>query len=83
MADVRANSVAAIASLPPRSGSKARQGSLKARPESRASVTSMDSQDTLTEAVELRQKRNQYVEVLNEAGPRGRALREARDRGLL
>jgi len=42
--------------------------------------------DTLTETVEQRRSRSRQGwvgEIMGSAGPRGRALREARDRGML
>ncbi|WWD17728.1 hypothetical protein CI109_102169 [Kwoniella shandongensis] len=55
------------------------------RPNSRMSTSSWESGETMTEvgARETRSRRSDWGNVLVQAGPRGRALREARDRGML
>ncbi|WRT64298.1 uncharacterized protein IL334_001229 [Kwoniella shivajii] len=80
IADVRANAVAVLSTLPqsksdkspllrhPAMSHKTRPESPHPRPVCRASVSSWDTV---------------WNGVLHEAGPRGRALREARERGLL
>nr|XP_018267188.1 uncharacterized protein I303_01173 [Kwoniella dejecticola CBS 10117]OBR89346.1 hypothetical protein I303_01173 [Kwoniella dejecticola CBS 10117] len=83
MADVRANALSVLATLPmakDRKSSLSRQPAIshKCRPESpyysrsssRMSMSSSDSQAM-------------WSDVIHEAGPRGRALREARERGML
>ncbi|OCF54232.1 hypothetical protein L486_08144 [Kwoniella mangroviensis CBS 10435] len=82
MADVRANALAVLSTLPksnphnpalmrqPAISHKSRLDSPYSRSSSRMSMTSSDS-GTI------------WTEVMHEAGPRGRALREARQRGLL
>ncbi|KAK8866070.1 hypothetical protein IAR55_001221 [Kwoniella newhampshirensis] len=71
-------------------------GDLGSRSESRMSSRSWESIDTSTKAKETRSRRDidadddaddrrrrGWGDVLRQAGPRGRVLREARDRGLL
>ncbi|WWC99842.1 hypothetical protein V866_006750 [Kwoniella sp. B9012] len=82
MADVRANALAVLSTLPksnphkpsltrqPAISHKSRLDSPYSRSSSRMSITSSDSGTV-------------WTEVMHEAGPRGRALREARQRGLL
>ncbi|WVW82464.1 hypothetical protein I302_104474 [Kwoniella bestiolae CBS 10118] len=82
MADVRANALAVLSTLPkpnphkstltrqPAMSHKRRLESPYSRSSSRMSMSSSDSGTV-------------WTEVMHEAGPRGRALREARERGLL
>lgn len=94
MADVRANALAVLAALPspakPRPTSLHRNPAIsyraKRRSDSYDSVTTLGSADTLTEALQMQRRRSRQGwmgELMQEAGPRGRALREARDRGVL
>ncbi|KAK4688707.1 hypothetical protein P7C73_g1404, partial [Tremellales sp. Uapishka_1] len=90
MADVRANALAILATLPPPSKPLTRHPAIsqkyRSRPSSRMSMVSSTSLDTLTETPDMRRGRTGgggYDELFREAGPRGRMLREARERSML
>ena len=80
MADVRANALAALATVPSLTG---RHATRRSGP---VSVASWGSSDTLTETVAMRRDRSRggaVSEVLRSGGPRGRALREATEQILI
>lgn len=94
MSDVRANALAVLAALP--TPSKPRPTSLHRNPaisyKSRkpkdpyGSVSARTSMDTLTDTLDMNRTRSRQGwvgEVLQAPGPKGRALREARARGVL